>query len=409
MSDAVAERGLGSGARLARQGLDGTLITAVLALLGLGLVMVASASIAIADRKTGEPFYYLWRQLVFLGVGIVAAWPILRTPLVVWEENRGKLLLMGMGLLAIVLVPGIGATINGSQRWLHLGPLNLQVSELMKLLLIVYLAGYLVRHGDEVRRSAAGFLKPLALLAVICGLLLAEPDFGAAVVMTAVCLGLMLLGGVRLWQFGMLLVLAVAALAALAITSPYRLARLVGFLDPWADPFASGFQLTQALIAFGRGEWLGVGLGGGVQKLFYLPEAHTDFLLAVIAEELGFLGVFAVVGLFGFITWRAFTIARNAMAHGADFAGYCAYGVGLWLALQAYVNVGVNMGVLPTKGLTLPLMSYGGSSMVVSCMAIALLLRVEYETRGNMLYARGSRASAPSRSLETSLSLEKGR
>ena len=373
------------------------LITAVLALLGLGLVMVASASVAIADRKTGEPFYYLWRQLAFLAVGIVAAWPILRTPLVVWEENRGKLLLMGMGLLITVLVPGIGVMINGSQRWLHLGPFNLQVSELMKLLLIVYLSGYLVRHGDEVRRSAAGFLKPLALLAVICGLLLAEPDFGAAVVMTAVCLGLMLLGGVRLWHFGMLLVLAVTALATLAITSPYRLARLVGFLDPWADPFASGFQLTQALIAFGRGEWLGVGLGGGVQKLFYLPEAHTDFLLAVIAEELGFLGVFAVVGLFGFITWRAFTIARSALAHGADFAGYCAYGVGLWLALQAYVNVGVNMGVLPTKGLTLPLMSYGGSSMVVSCMAIALLLRVEYEARGNMLYkgsyTRDSRAS----------------
>jgi cell division protein FtsW len=393
VSDTVAELR----ARLARSGVDGMLITAVLALLGLGLVMVASASVAIADRKTGEPFYYLWRQLAFLAVGIAAAWPILRTPLVVWEENRGKLLLMGMGLLVAVLMPGIGVMINGSHRWLHLGLFNLQVSELMKLLLIVYLAGYLVRRGDEVRRSATGFLKPLALLAVICGLLLAEPDFGAAVVMTAVCLGLMLLGGVRLWHFGMLLVLVVAALAALAITSPYRLARLVGFLNPWSDPFASGFQLTQALIAFGRGEWLGVGLGGGVQKLFYLPEAHTDFLLAVIAEELGFLGVFAVVGLFGFITWRAFTIARNALAHGADFAGYCAYGVGLWLALQAYVNVGVNMGVLPTKGLTLPLMSYGGSSMVVSCMAIALLLRVEYETRGNILYARDSRTSAPHR------------
>jgi cell division protein FtsW len=255
----------------------------------------------------------------------------------------------------------------------------------------VYLAGYLIRRGDEVRRSAVGLLKPLAVLAVVCVLLLLEPDFGTTVVVTAVTLGLMFLGGVRLWQFGTLVIMAGLALAALALASPYRLARLMSFLNPWADPFASGFQLTQALIAFGRGEWLGVGLGGSVQKLNYLPEAHTDFLFAVIAEELGLAGVLLVLGLFGYVTWRAFAIASSALTRNALFPAYCAYGIGLWLAIQTFINVGVNMGVLPTKGLTLPLVSYGGSSMVASCLAVALLLRIEYETRGGAVRVSHSR------------------
>jgi cell division protein FtsW len=369
-------------ARRRSRRLDGPLVVAVVALLGMGLIMVASASVAIADRKLGQPFYYLVRQLCFVGAGLLAAWPVLRTPLDVWEKHGPKVFALGLALLVIVLIPGVGVTINGGQRWVHLGPVNLQVSEFMKLFLVVYLAGYLVRRGPEVRQSVSGFLKPLVVLAIISGLLLLEPDFGAAVLMTSIALGLMFLGGVRFRQFGVLLAVVTLALAGIALASPYRIERLTVFLDPWADPFASGFQLTQALIAFGRGEWLGVGLGGGVQKLFYLPEAHTDFLLAVIAEELGFVGVVLVIGLFGFITWRAFRIAWAALSRGEHFAAYCAYGIGLWLSLQALINVGVNMGVLPTKGLTLPLMSYGGSSMVVSCMAVGLLLRVEYETRG---------------------------
>jgi cell division protein FtsW len=354
----------------------------------LGLIMVASASIAIADRKLGMPFYYLTRQLAFVGVGLLAAWLVLRTPLGVWEKHAPKLLLLGLVLLVAVLLPRIGVTINGSQRWLNFGPVHLQVSELVKLLLILYLAGYLVRHGDALRQSATGFLKPLAVLSVVGALLLLEPDFGATVVVAAVTLGLLFMGGVRLWQFGALIGMAGMALAMLALASPYRLRRLTAFLNPWADPFASGFQLTQALIAFGRGEWFGVGLGGSVQKLLYLPEAHTDFLFAVLAEELGVVGVALVLGLFGYVIWRAFAIAAHALTWDALFAAYCAYGVGLWLAVQTLINVGVNMGVLPTKGLTLPLMSYGGSSMVASCMAVALLLRVEYETQGRTAHGK---------------------
>jgi cell division protein FtsW len=275
----------------------------------------------------------------------------------------------------------VGREVNGSTRWLHLGLFNLQASELVKLFVIVYLAGYLVRRGEEVRTTLKGFLKPLVILAALSVLLLLEPDFGTTAVMFATALGMMFLGGVRLWQFSALLALVVAVMAGVALSSPYRLERLTTFLDPWADPFNSGFQLTQALIAIGRGEWLGVGLGGSIQKLFYLPEAHTDFLFAVLAEELGLLGVMTVIVLFTLVVWRAFVIAYRAELSGNRFAGYLAYGIGMWIGLQAFINMGVNMGALPTKGLTLPLMSYGGSSIVVMCMAVALLMRVDYETR----------------------------
>ena len=292
------------------------------------------------------------------------------------------LLVLGAALLVMVLIPGVGRQVNGSTRWLPFGIFNLQASELVKLFVIVYLAGYLVRRGDEVRNSIKGFLKPLAILALLSLLLLMEPDFGSTAVMFATALGMMFLGGVRLWEFFALLGVVVAAMAGLALSSPYRLERLTTFLNPWADPFDSGFQLTQALIAFGRGEWFGVGLGSGIQKLFYLPEAHTDFVFAVIAEELGMVGAMTVLLLFACVIWRAFLIARRAERLDKPFAAYIAYGIGLWIGIQSFINLGVNMGVLPTKGLTLPLMSYGGSSIIAMCMAIALLLRVDIELRG---------------------------
>lgn len=360
---------------------DPLLAGAAAALLILGLVMVASASISLSDRQFGQPFYYTLRQAVFIACGLLAAWAVMRLRLVYWENGGLVLLFIGIVLLVAVLIPGVGHEVNGSRRWLPFGLFNLQASEPVKLFVIVYLAGYLVRHGEELRSSIKGFLRPLALLCVIAVLLLLEPDFGATAVIFATALGMIFLGGVRLGYFAGVLGVVAAAGAALVFTSPYRLQRLTTFLDPWADPFDSGFQLTQALIAIGRGEWWGVGLGGSIQKLFYLPEAHTDFLFAVLAEELGLLGVVAVLALFTVLVWRAFIIGHRAQLSGNRFGAYLAYGLGMWLGMQAFINMGVNMGALPTKGLTLPLMSYGGSSIIVMCMAVALVLRVDYETR----------------------------
>lgn len=360
---------------------DAWLLGAVLALLALGLVMVASASVSLAERQFGQPFYYCLRQFLFVAAGMAAAAVILRARLLYWEKGGVLLLIVGAVLLVAVLIPGVGRQVNGSTRWLHLGIFNFQASELVKLFVIVYLAGYLVRRGEEVRTTLKGFLKPLLILSAFALLLLLEPDFGTTAVMFTTALGMMFLGGVRLWKFLALLAAVLAVLGGLALSSPYRLERLTTFLNPWADPFNSGFQLTQALIAVGRGEWFGVGLGGSIQKLFYLPEAHTDFLFAVLAEELGLLGVVVVIALFTLVVWRAFIIGYRAEQSGNRFAGYLAYGIGMWIGLQAFINMGVNMGALPTKGLTLPLMSYGGSSIVVTCMAVALLMRVDYETR----------------------------
>lgn len=363
--------------RHGRYPLDNSLLFAAIVLLAVGLVMVASASVSIAERQMGDPFYYLWRQSAFVAIGLLAGFAVLNVRLVYWERLGPWLLLSGLSLLVVVLL--LGREINGSVRWLSLGPVNFQPSEVVKLFVVIYLAGYLVRRGDEVRESVKGFLKPMALVGLIGILLLLEPDFGAAAVITATVLGMMFLGGVRLWQFGVLFLGMSALAAAVAVSSPYRVARLTSFVNPWADPFDSGFQLTQALIAFGRGEWLGVGLGGSIQKLFYLPEAHTDFLFAVLGEELGLIGVIMVIGLFALIVWRAFAVGQSAAQGGDRFGAYAAYGIGIWLGLQAFINLGVNMGVLPTKGLTLPLMSYGGSSIVMSCVAVALLLRISHE------------------------------
>lgn len=360
---------------------DVWLLGIAIGLLALGLVMVASASMSIAERHYGQAFYFVMRQLIFITMGLLAAAMVMRTRLVYWEKAGGLLLALGILLLVLVLIPGVGRVVNGSSRWIPFGIFNLQASEPVKLCVIVYLAGYLVRRGQEVRETLSGFLRPIALLAAIALLLLLEPDFGAAAVMFSTALGMMFLSGVRLLQFGALLGTAVLAGAALALSSPYRLQRLTTFLNPWADPYNSGFQLTQALIAFGRGEWFGVGLGGSVQKLFYLPEAHTDFLFAVLAEELGLLGSVIVIVMFAVLVWRAFVIGARAEQGSNRFAAYLAYGLGMWLGLQAIINIGVNMGILPTKGLTLPLMSYGGSSIVINIVAVALLLRIDYETR----------------------------
>jgi cell division protein FtsW len=364
--------------------LDAGLALAALALMLLGLVMVSSASITMADRQLGQPFYFVLRQAIHLGLGLLLAALVLRVKLVVWERGSFVWLALALALLTLVLIPGLGREVNGSVRWLVLGPLRLQVSEPAKLLLILYLAGYLVRRGEEVRTQVAGFLKPMGVMVLAAILLLLEPDFGAMVVLMSTVLGMTFLAGVRLWQFAVLLGMALSAFALLAITSPYRLARLTAFLNPWADPFNSGFQLTQSLIAIGRGDLFGVGLGASIQKLFYLPEAHTDFIFSVLAEEFGLVGVLVVIALYAFVVWRAFAIAEVARQGQQPFAAYLAYGIGIWIGLQSVINMGVSMGLLPTKGLTLPLLSYGGSSLLVMCVAVALLLRIDYETRCNV-------------------------
>lgn len=367
------------GARLPR--VDYWLVSSVLALATLGLVMVASASITLADRDLGQPFYYAVRQGVYIACGLLAGMLVFRVRLLLLERNGMALLLSAFALLLLVLVPGVGVEVNGAARWVNAGLFRLQVSEPAKLLFIIYLAGYLARYGEEVRTQISGFIKPIGLLGLAAVLLLLEPDFGATVVLAATVMGMVFMAGVKLVQFGGVLGLGVLLLGGMAVSSPYRMERLTTFLNPWADPFDSGFQLTQSLIAIGRGEWFGVGLGASIQKLFYLPEAHTDFVFAVLAEELGLLGVSVIILLYALLVWRAFAIAGQAARAGNPFAAYLSYGIGIWFGLQSFINIGVNMGLLPTKGLTLPLMSYGGSSMVVMCAAVALLLRVDYETR----------------------------
>ncbi len=362
--------------------LDPVLTIAFISLLTIGLIMVASSSISVADRNFSNPFYYLQRQLVFVAMGLIAALTVFKIRLAQWEKSSMALLIFALFLLVLVLVPGLGKTVNGSTRWLPLGVINLQVSELVKLFLVVYVSGYLVRHGDAVRSSLSGFLKPMVTVGFVGLLLLMEPDFGATVVIMGTVLGMTFLAGARFFQFISFVFIFVCAALLLVVTSPYRMQRITSFANPWADPFDSGFQLTQSLIAVGTGGWFGTGLGGSVQKLFYLPEAHTDFLFAVLSEELGFVGVFIVVMLYGILFFRSFKIASQAEDAGNYFAAYMAYGIGIWLSMQAIINMGVNIGLLPTKGLTLPLMSYGGSSLIVCCIAVGLLMRIHYETNG---------------------------
>ncbi len=359
--------------------IDHVLLTITLVLLIGGMIILASASISVSDGNAGQPFYYVERQLLAAFMGTVAAFVCLLVPMRLWQSLGPVMLLLGLALLTIVLVPGVGYTVNGSTRWLRIGVMNLQVSEPARLCLLLYVAGYLVRQNKCLRESFSGFLRPMLVLTLACGLLLAEPDFGAAIVLLATVLAMLFVAGARWRDFFLFFGVAIAAMAALAMTSEYRLARLTGFLDPWSDPFNSGFQLTQSLIAIGRGEWIGVGLGDGVQKLFYLPEAHTDFVFAVFAEEFGLLGSVLIIGLFFALLWRIFRLAMRANESERHFEAFLAVGIGTWFGLQAFINVGVNMGLLPTKGLTLPLISYGRSSLIVMMIAIGLLLRVHHE------------------------------
>jgi len=358
---------------------DTKLMFAVLMLLGIGLVMVASSSIEIADRSNGDPLYYFKRQFIFALMGISAGFALTKVRLAHWESSGMTILLFMVALLLLVLIPGLGKTVNGSTRWLAVGPFGFQVSEVVKLLLIVYLAGYVVRQGKQIRESFIGFVKPMLVLVVLFTLLLLEPDFGAAMVLLITALGMLYLAGVKFWKFGILLLTSAISMGFVAISSPYRVERFTAFLNPWSDPFGSGFQLTQSLIAIGSGAWSGLGLGASVQKLFYLPEAHTDFVFAVIAEELGLIGVSIVLALFILLIYRCFAIGKIVEKQGMKFGAQIAYGIGIWLGLQAFINIGVNTGVLPTKGLTLPFVSAGGSSLLVVCMAIGLITRVYME------------------------------
>ena len=360
---------------------DKSLLFSTGALLFIGLVMVCSASITVADSRLEQPLYFFIRQFAFAAVGIVIAWGFISVRLAVWQRIAPQLLMAGVAMLIMVLIPGVGREVNGSSRWLPLGPVNLQVAELIKLFAIIYIADYLQRHHGQLHVSFLKVLAPLTLLGVAALLLLLQPDMGSMVVIMSTVLAMLFLGGARLDVFATLIGVMGLLFAMLVWIAPYRLERLQSFMDPWADPFGSGFQLTQALIAFGRGDWFGVGLGSSMQKLFYLPEAHTDFLYSIIAEELGLIGALTVIVLFFVFIWRALAIGRAAEQAGQVFGAQIAYGIGIWLGLQACVNIGVNMGALPTKGLTVPLMSYGGSSLVIVCAAIALLFRVDMETR----------------------------
>ncbi len=370
--------------------LDPVLALLALALLLVGLVAITSASVSYADWHYQNPWFHMQRHLMYIAVALAAAAVIYRVPQQFWLDTGWMWLFAALALLILVLLPGVGKNVNGSQRWLPLGPFTLQPSEVAKLALVIYLAGYLVRQEAQVRSDWRGFVKPVLVLGSIAVLLLAEPDFGATVICAGTAFGMLFLAGVKLRHFLALLALSLGALAALLYDAPYRVQRLTAYTDPWADPFGAGFQLIQALIAFGRGEMLGVGLGNSVQKLFYLPEAHTDFVFAIWAEETGFVGSLAVIALYTGLIGRVLWIGRKAGAQRNPFGAYLCYGVSIVFAGQAFVNMGVASGLLPTKGLTLPFVSYGGTSLIVCCAMLALVLRIQRDLEE----PRGSRTQA---------------
>lgn len=348
-----------------------------LALILVGLIAISSASIEYGDWHYGNPWHHTQRHLVYILAATVAGVITYRIPVGFWEQTGWAWLLVALALLVLVLVPGIGKEVKGSQRWIQLGAFTLQPSELAKVALVIYLAGYMVRQEEEVRGNWRGFLKPMAVVGAVALLLMVEPDFGATVICAGTAMGMLFLGGVRLGHFLLMLLVGLLGLVALVFSAPYRVARLTAYTDPWADPFGAGFQLIQSLIAFGRGEWLGVGLGNSVQKLFYLPEAHNDFVFSIWAEETGFIGAMLVMGLFAALIGRILWVARQALSQEQKFGAYVCYGTALIFSGQAFVNMGVSSGLLPTKGLTLPFVSYGGTSLIMSCCLLALVLRVE--------------------------------
>ena len=360
-----------------RQSLDTKMLWLALALITIGLVAISSASVSHAEHFYGNPWRQTLRHMMYLMIGFVAATAAFFTPMSLWRQASPWLLLLAIGLLVAVLIPGVGRMVNGSQRWLPLGPINFQPSEFAKLAMVVWLSGFLVRHGDQVRESWQGLAKPIAVLIFLALLLLAEPDFGATVILLGTAFGLLFMAGARLVYVIGLVAVALGSMVAMVYAAPYRMQRLMAYQDPWADPFGSGFQLIQSLIAYGRGEWFGVGLGNSIQKLFYLPEAHTDFVFSIWAEETGLVGAVAVIAIFAALVARIMWVGYQALGQNRMFEGYLCFGFALIFAGQAFVNMGVSSGLLPTKGLTLPFISYGGSSLIVSCMMLGMLLRLE--------------------------------
>ena len=359
--------------------IDQVLLGLVVALATIGIVMMSSASIDYSAQKFGNPMFHTYRQLIFLVLATIAGIVAFTIPSQQWYEKSWLCLIAGFVLLVAVLIPGIGREVNGSMRWIPLGPINLQSSEPAKLFVLIYLAGYLVRRQKEVRERWRGFIKPILVLVVLIILLLMEPDFGSSVVMLTACMGMIFLAGVGVTQFVALIISSLIAVVIMAISSPYRMQRLNCFIDPWAQPYDCGYQLTQSLIAFGRGEWTGLGLGNSIQKQFYLPEAHTDFVFAIIAEETGFVGGLITLLVFAALIIRILKIARKAEAANELFSAYLAYGIALLIATQVFINMGVNTGLLPTKGLTLPFLSYGGSSLIVCFIMMGMLARIDAE------------------------------
>lgn len=359
--------------------IDPVLSLSAIALIFIGFIAMTSASVEFSAERYGSPFFHSIRYLFHLAVALVVAMAAYRVPMNVWERFGPVLLFFGLALLMLVLIPGVGREVNGSRRWLSLGVLTVQCSEIAKVCVIVYLAGYLVRRQQEVREQLSGFIKPMVVLFAVTLLLMLEPDFGATVVTVGTAFGMLFLAGVRLGHFLLVILSSILALVLLVYIEPYRMQRLITFMDPWADQFNSGYQLTQSLIAFGRGEWFGVGLGNSVQKLFYLPEAHTDFVFAIFAEEFGLLGALTVIALFSVLIARILQIGRRAEQSRKFFNAYVAFGVALMISAQVFINIGVNIGLLPTKGLTLPFLSYGGSSLIVCCLALAIIFRIDSE------------------------------
>ncbi|MEK6805917.1 MAG: putative lipid II flippase FtsW [Pseudomonadota bacterium] len=362
-------------------GLDAALCAALIALLGWGLIMVASASVAVAEKLSGAPMHFFFKQVTYMVFGLGLAALIFAVPMKTWEQSGHGLLLLAFFLLLVVFVPGVGISVNGSRRWIDLLAFRVQVSEPTRLALLMYLAGYIVRQQAQIQNNFFGLLRPLVPLAAASVLLLVQPDFGATAILLAVALLMLFLGGARLLHLGALTAVAAVAGTVLVMTAAYRLRRMMSFTDPWADINNSGWQLAQALIAVGRGEWTGVGLGNSLQKLLYLPETHTDFIFAILAEEFGLFGIAALLALFAVVVVRGFSVARLAEKRNQRFPAYLCYGLTAWLGLQALINMAVNMGLLPTKGLTLPLISYGGSSLLTVLAICALILRVDHENR----------------------------
>ncbi len=381
MSAQVRQHHLALGLPRARYGLDTPLCLAVAVLLGWGLILVASASVAVGEKMAGSTMYFFDRQLIFVGIGIACGAAVFVVPMKSWENSGPLLLLFALFLLVMVLIPGVGVKVNHARRWLDFGLFRLQASEPARLAAILYLAGYIVRRQLSLQSSLRGLAVPFIPLSLISLLLLIEPDFGATAILMMVALLMLFLGGARLLYLGAMLAIVGSGLAILVVTAAYRMRRLLIFTNPWADAEASGWQLTQSLIAVGRGEWAGVGLGNSVQKLLYLPEMHTDFIFAILAEEFGLIGIAALIALFGVVVWRGFAIGQTAEGLNCRFKAYLCYGLSGWIGLQAMINMAVNMGMLPTKGLTLPFISYGGSSLITVCVMLALILRVDHENR----------------------------